>query len=87
LGKDHHVTHLEPGIGRGGKEEAGEALDGVREGGKKNLTHAGLEEEHHVTHLEPGIGRGGKEEAGEAPDGVREGDKIYPTQDWTRSTI
>jgi hypothetical protein len=33
LDKEHHVTHLEPGIGRGGEEEAGEAPDGVREGG------------------------------------------------------
>jgi hypothetical protein len=81
------VTHLEPGIGQGetscdppgardwarGEEEAGEAPDGVREGGKIYLTHTGLDEEHHVTHLEPGIGRGGEEEAGEAPDRVREG--------------
>jgi hypothetical protein len=34
LDKEHHVTHLEPGIGRGGEEEAGEAPDGVREGGE-----------------------------------------------------
>ncbi len=58
MDKDHHVTHLKPGIGRGGEEEAGEAPDGVREGGKIYLTHAGLEEEHHVTHREPGIGQG-----------------------------
>ncbi len=73
------MTHLEPGIGRSGEEEAGEAPDGVREGGKIYLTHTGLEEEHHVTHLEPGSGRGCKEEAGEVPDGVREGGNIYLT--------
>ncbi len=33
LDEEPHVTHLEPGIGRGGEEEAGEAPDGVREGG------------------------------------------------------
>jgi hypothetical protein len=33
------MTHLETGIERGGEEEAGEAPDGVGEGGKINLTH------------------------------------------------
>ncbi len=69
--KEHPVTHLEPGIGRGGEEEAGEAPYGVREGGKIYLTHTGLDKEKHMTHLEPGIGQG----ASRDPPGAR---------DWTR---
>ncbi len=77
-----------------GEPEAGEASDGVREGGKIYLTHTGLDKEHHVIHLEPEIGRGGEEEAG-----VREGGQDIPdphrieneascdppgARDWTR---
>ncbi len=67
------MTHLEPGIGQGAsrdppgardwarrEEEAGEAPDGVREGGKIYLTHTGLDKEKHMTHLEPGMGRGAR---------------------------
>jgi hypothetical protein len=38
LDKEHHVTHLEPGIWRGSEEEAG-----VREEGKIYMTHTGLD--------------------------------------------
>ena len=30
--RDQFLTHLEPGVGRGGEEETGEAPDGVGEG-------------------------------------------------------